>query len=121
MKKVTIKALAGEHNANDVNILDGIDDKTDFVEYIDNNFADKLDSGYMSFKVEDGKLYTLTEYDVKEDLTEDELNELADYTQGQWSDGIGEGFEQFPCWEEDGEEIYLSPWFCGQKTEIIVE
>lgn len=43
------------------------------------------------------------------------LEELKDYTQGQWSDGIGEGFEQFSYKEIDGEEIYISPWYHGQK------
>ena len=123
MKKITIKALSGEHNANDVNCLNGIDCQDDFVEYMDQEFAHKLIAGYMSFKVEDGSLYTLTEYEVSdgEILTEDELNELASYTQGQWSDGIGEGFEQYPCAEEGGEEIFVSPWYRKQKLEIIID
>jgi hypothetical protein len=36
-----------------------------------------------------------------------------------WSDGIGEGFEQFSCMKtDDGEEVYISPWFGAQKTTI---
>ena len=73
----------------------------------------------MDFRFEDGKLWTYTVYSTKEVLTTDELQELGEYTQGQWSDGIGEGFEQFPCdYEADGAEVYLSPWYHGQKLEI---
>ncbi len=121
MTKVIIKALSGKTNAENLKILDGIECQDDFVEYLDEDFASKLGSGYMSFKLEDGKLYTLTEYSVKETLTQEELDKLADYTQGQWSDGIGEGFEQFGCAEENGEEVFVSPWYSDQKLKIIVE
>lgn len=121
MTKVTIKALSGETNAKDLKILDGIKCGHDFVEYLDEDFAAKLESGYMSFKLENGKLYTLTEYAVKEPLTQEELDKLAKYTQGQWSDGIGESFEQFGCAEENGEEVFVSPWYRDQKLEIITE
>lgn len=96
--------------------LDGIDCQDEFVEYMDDDeIRQKLESGYMKFVFENEKLWTVTEYTSKEKLTEDELNILAEYTQGQWSDGIGEGFEQFPCRIIEGEEIYISPWHSGQK------
>lgn len=124
MGKVIIKALAGdsyvgEEGVTDRSKLNGIDCQDEFVEYMDEDFKHKLSSGYMDFRFEDGKLWTYTVYSTKEVLTEDELKELGEYTQGQWSDGIGEGFEQFPCdYEEDGAEVYLSPWYHGQKLEI---
>ena len=123
MKTITYKAKAGEHNATDINILDGIDCQDEFSEYIDEDdtFYGKVENGYMSFIVEDSVLYTITKYDVIEDLTDDEIEQLKDYTQGQWSDGIGEGFEQFPCVEENGNEIFVSPWYRGQTVETIVE
>lgn len=38
-----------------------------------------------------------------------------EYTQGQWSDGIGEGFEQSPVpVGPGGGEYYISPWHRGQ-------
>jgi len=122
--KITIKAKSGEHNAENVNILHGVDYQEDFVEYLDYRdylFAYKLKSGYMKFVVENGELYTLTEYSAKEPLLPEELKELIDYTQGQWSDGIGESFEQFACAMEKGEEIYVSPWYHGQVAEAIIE
>ena len=76
----------------------------------------------MHFKLENGKLYTYTVYHSDRELTEEELKQLMDYTQGQWSDGIGEGFEQFPIMEDDeGEEVYISPWFPGQNIKIYQE
>jgi hypothetical protein len=53
------------------------------------------------------------------ELTDEEIDRLLDYTQGQWSDGIGEGFEQFPCHHEGRKEIYLSPWYPMQKAKAI--
>ena len=75
----------------------------------------------MKFVVEDNTLYTITTYKVISDLTESEIRDLQKYTSGQWSDGIGEGFEQFPCAEEYGIEIFVSPWYRGQTVETIIE
>jgi len=123
--KITIKALSGETNAENINILDGIDCQDDFVEYMDEEdypFVSKLEYGYMSFKVEDGKLYTITEYGLIEGktLSDEEIDKLIDYTQGQWSDGIGEGFEQEPCVEENDEEVYVSPWYSKQVATAVI-
>lgn len=101
--------------------LHGINCQDNFSDYFDDDdFYKELSSGYMTFSYENGKLWTITEYDSNRLLTEEELQTLADYTQGQWSDGIGEGFEQFPCYyDENEEEVYISPWYGGQ--ELIVE
>ena len=124
MGKVIIKALAGDSYVGDKDIkdrskLDGIDCQDEFVEWMHEDFKHKLSSGYMDFRFQEDKLWTYTIYSTKEILTADELTRLGEYTQGQWSDGIGEGFEQFPCsYEPDGAEVYLSPWYHGQKLEI---
>ena len=124
MGKVIIKALAGDSYVGEEDIidrskLDGIDCQDEFVEYMHEDFKHKLSSGYMDFRFQEDKLWTYTVYSTKEVLTEAELKRLGEYTQGQWSDGIGEGFEQFPCdHEPDGAEVYLSPWYHGQKLEI---
>ena len=90
----------------------------DFVDYFDGDFKSKLVSGYMGFEVIDGELFTITEYRINSKLTEKELFQLADYTQGQWSDGIGENFEQNPCKEINEEEVYISPWQRNQSVLI---
>lgn len=124
MGKVVVKALAGSSYLGDDKLvdrskLDGIDCQDGFVEYMDQPLKSKLSGGYMDFRFENGELWTYTTYSSKAELTESELKELIDYTQGQWSDGIGEGFEQFPCYDIDGEDVYLSPWYPGQKAEAI--
>ena len=96
-----------------------IDIQDDFVEYIDEDYKYKLDSGYTHFKLDEGKLYSICVYEANEKLTDEELELLGDYTQGQWSDGIGEGFEQYPCKEIDDMELYISPWFSGQVCEVL--
>lgn len=92
----------------------------DFVEYIHNkDLKAALIDGYMSFQMVGKSLHTVTRYHAHRELTDAELRELGKYTQGQWSDGIGEGFEQYPCGESsNGKEMYISPWYYGQTLEI---
>ncbi len=123
MGKVIVRAIAGgvytEGESIDKSLLNGVDCQDNFVDYIDDNLQEKLSSGYMDFRFEDGELWTYTTYNTKEELNQDELEQLIEYTQGQWSDGIGEGFEQFPCLEIDGNEIFVSPWHPGQVATTI--
>ncbi len=130
MWKITIKGEASTDYV-DLKKLDGIDCQDEFSEYFDDDFSfkDDVTNGYMFFKFEDNKLMTYTIYDSNRKLSQEELYELGEYTQGQWSDGIGEGFEQNPCYfdknytDEDGNkgEVYISPWQMGQELEIVQE
>ena len=116
MYQVIIKGEAFT-DYNDPEKLDGIDCQDNFSEYYDGEIPIK--GGYMDFRFEGGKLWTYTEYTSPRLLTSEELNEIADYTQGQWSDGIGEGFEQEPClYDDDDNDAYISPWSSGQKLEV---
>ena len=120
--KLIVKAICGavQSDIDDLTedqileAVDGLSNDNDFVEYLDDDYCNKLESGYMSFKVINGKLYVMTTYEVNERLTSVEMDKLAEYTQGQWSDGIGESFEQFPRTEL---ELYISPWYRDQKIE----
>lgn len=125
MYKITVKGEAKTDYSNPQE-LDGIDCQDEFTEYFgedEQNLIDKgVKSGYMDFKFKDGKLWTVTTYSCNNKLTDIELEELKEYTTGQWSDGIGEGFEQNSCFEdEDGEEVFISPWFHGQVVSITQE
>jgi hypothetical protein len=96
---------------------DGLDE---FVQWMhDKPLQSKLVDGWMHFESIEERLHTVTVYQVKdgEQLTENEIEELKRYTQGQWSDGIGEGFEQNAITNIDGDEVYLSPWYHGQKVQ----
>ena len=124
MYKIIIKGEAKTDYDGPLNHLDGIDCQDEFTEYFNDDEQDLIDkgvhSGYMSFVYEDGKLFTITEYSSDDHLTKAELAILADYTQGQWSDGIGEGFEQQEQYR-NGKEFYISPWQRGQVLSIVQE
>lgn len=98
-----------------------------FVEYMDEPLSTKFTSGFTTFEVEkhEGKyyLYSVCTYQCKDKLTEqdftpEEIKELVIYTQGQWSDGIGEGFEQFPAFDYDNYEAFISCWVRGQQIQV---
>lgn len=123
--KIIIIARAGKTNLKNINKIYNIKCEDDFVGYIpDKNEStrSKLVDGYMDFIIQNGKIHTRTTYTVKDgvEITPEDKEFLIEYTQGQWSDGIGESFEQFPCMEEDGEEIFISPWYPKQKAQLIV-
>jgi hypothetical protein len=64
------------------------------------------------------ELYTVVEYESREILNNEDIEVLKKYTQGQLSDGIGEGFEQQPVMHEGDKKIYVSPWYMGQKLKV---
>lgn len=101
------------------NIINNIDSAEDFTDYLD-KLNEKLWRGYMTFEVED-ITYVITTYDVREPLTTIEIEYLKEYTQGQWSDGIGENFEQEPCAYLENKAIFISPWFPNQQIITIIE
>ncbi|KYQ91463.1 hypothetical protein DLAC_08430 [Tieghemostelium lacteum] len=114
--KIIVRGKARTEYA-DKKRLNGISDGSNFVEYFDGDFKDKLEYGFMSFEYFEGELYTVTVYQTNQSLNPQELHELGQYTQGQWSDGIGEGFEQFPR-NIDNNEVYISPWYNGQEITV---
>lgn len=132
MYRLVVKGLAGESNINDRSRLHGIECEDVFSEYFHEKFEiggtvyieeqpliDKgVSGGYMRFVWEDNNLYVVVSYRSKEKLNEEELEILKDYTIGQLSDGIGESFEQIPVMYVDNKEIYLSPWYKGQKLNV---
>lgn len=101
--------------------LDGIDCHDCFSDYMDDTEScdGAVTGGYLQFEFIDGKLWSVTTYDSSRELTKKELKIVEDYTSGQWSDGIGEGFEQEPCHiGHAGEEVYISPWYYRQNRTI---
>jgi len=136
MFEIIIKGVAGECNIDRRKLGDRvseIDCQDCFSEYFHEEFRfggqttrnqqdlinKGVKGGYMRFSYEKNNIYVIVEYESREKLTDEELDILKRYTQGQLSDGIGEGFEQCPCLYIDGEEVYLSPWYNGQKLSVI--
>lgn len=105
---------------HELKIFNGIEDETVFSDYVDEDFPDCVTGGYMYFRYspQEQKLMTVTEYETTRKLTPEEEQIVIEYTQGQWSDGIGEGFEQHDLGLFKGAETYLSPWFQGQKATV---
>ena len=135
MYQITIKGLSGKSYKEAYNDQDDEDESYDltpgeikkilplkipdeFVEYSDLNIKGLL-NGYTHFELIDDELWSVCIYKSKVELTEDQLQALAEETQGQWSDGIGEGFEQYPCAKIGKYEVFISPWYFGQ--ELIIE
>lgn len=119
MNKIIIYALSGKVEPSDALYeCDGIEMDDYFGDYLDKaefNFIDFSDStGECNFYIEDGKLYVQVTYKLVKIPTDAEIEKLKEETQGQWSDGIGEGFEQTPCFYYKNEEVYISPWFPKQ-------
>lgn len=109
-KKKHYDLIVGEADCQDV-----------FSEYFgfdEKSFSKVVTEGYMNFVIEGGELMTLTTYSSTRKLTPKELEKLKSYTQGQWSDGIGEGYEQRPCAYNGKKEVYVSPWKPGQNITI---
>lgn len=124
MYKIVIKGESGETDYKPLKDIDGLNCREEFTKYFNDDEQDLINkgvhSGFMSFKYEDGKLFTITEYLSDESLTKSELSALGEYTQGQWSDGIGEGFEQQDQYLNN-QEFYISPWKRGQVLTITQE
>lgn len=86
-----------------------------FAEYCDH--LDGIKSSDAHFEVRGGELYIVVEYECDGYLSAKQLEALSEYTQGQWSDGIGECFEQFPQYVA-GDRCYISMWHRGQQVYL---
>ena len=122
---ITITGVSGlvtddEGIVEDKSVCDGVYDQGDsFADYIKGSLQPIITDGTMHFEMKYGELMTIVTYTATRELTDDEIEELREYTEGQLSDGVGEGFEQSPCTRDDkGNDIYLSPWYDGQELTI---
>lgn len=92
-------------------------------EFCEMCFRKPVESAKLYFEqIGFGKFYAFCELTLDLTLAELEVikQDLINEVQGQFSDGIGEGFEQHP-YKYDGVDFYLSAWYEGQKLESIVE
>jgi hypothetical protein len=121
---------------NTLKHLEGVECQEDFTEYIRNivngdgkDCSQYFESGFTTFEYNSktGNLDAVCTYTCKPEIDELDLDvilleNLAEYTQGQWSDGIGECFEQEPCnTGSRGEEYYISMWYPNQKITTVIE
>lgn len=122
MYRITIKGEAKTDYKN-LKRLHGVSSEEEFSDYFgddEQKLKDKgVCNGFMRFEEMNGKLWTITDYESDIKLTEEELDILGEYTQGQWSDGIGEGFEQVPCMYDGKKGIFISAW--NKDQELVYE
>jgi hypothetical protein len=112
-------AVVGQASTDNYDIMDfeGLTCDDRFSDYFGD--SDKLDDlgisgGYAHFEVANGRLYVVTKYNLERMISLEESKRLVEYTHGQWSDGIGESFEQHPQGEDEhGEELYVSMYTRG--------
>lgn len=108
--KIIITGTARTEHKN-LEDFDGISSSDLFSYYLrDEALKQKGVSGgrmYFEYNKVDRQLYTITAYESKHLLAEQELQRLVDYTLGQWCDGIGEEFQQNPCRYINNKPIYV--------------
>jgi len=102
-------ALDNKRHLNERGLMDYFWTENKAVEQAVNN---KVVSAMPSVEEINGKLYGVTELELREPLTPAELSALKDYITGQMADGYGESFEQREIKTHDG-ELYISFWSSG--------
>lgn len=97
-------------NGNNVNLIDYLykgncyDNKE-----IEDSIKEKVISSKPTTKIVNNKLYGVMELELTKPLNEYEIEILKEYFSGQYSDGWGEGFEQFPIKINEG-NMYVQFW-----------
>lgn len=112
-----------DFNEKDYKLFDKFENSDDdeFSYYFDDNLKEKFSGGKISFELINNELCTVTIYDIiNKNITLNDLEELANYTQGQWSDGFGESFEQYPCYTDDKYEYFINPTYYNCKIDILI-
>ena len=90
-------------------------DENNMAEYFDGNngVSEKLRSAEWGFQRRNGELYGCITVQTAGPLTEEEEQDLKEWSSGQNSDGLGEGFEQREIYFEGGHRgafMYVSFW-----------
>ena len=83
----------------------------DLMQYYheDDSVRNKVVTAIPSVEVHGNKLCGCLTVELKEPLLDDEQTVLCNYISGQYSDGWGEGFEQWEIYTEDG-TLYVHFW-----------
>lgn len=97
-------------NGNNVNLIDYLDKSCCYDnKELENSIKEKVIRSKPTTKIVNNKLYGVMELELTKPLNEDEIEILKEYFAGQYSDGWGEGFEQFPIKINEG-NMYVQFW-----------
>jgi hypothetical protein len=93
----------------------------DICEYIDDN-SYAIES-ITAIKVIGSSVKYEIVFDTPKNPYQTQLDDFAAEISGQFSDGWGEGFEQYPFFgeEDSGKELYYSPWKEDHKLYKLVK
>lgn len=116
-KGVTCKIPLDLHNRISEEIRETESTMSKFIEMIIQEHYEKgagkimakVLSAILSVELRDGELMGCTTVRLKEPLNDVEMKALQEYLRGQFSDGWGEGFEQWEIYTEDG-TLYVHFW-----------
>lgn len=96
----------------------------DFLEYCwPKELKEFFTSSIARFEYDGTTLFIVVDYFSNKIPTPKQANDIANYTQGQWGDGIGEGYEQQPVIlqnDQEDMEFYISMWHQGQKPKVTI-
>ena len=87
---------------SDINMTQYLCDDNDEIQH-------KLISAKWGVETMNGDIYGRVDFKLKESFTDEETQLVKKAVSGQNSDGMGEGFEQYPI-TLDGEDYYVSFW-----------
>ena len=90
---------------SDINMTQYLCDDNDEIQH-------KLISAKWGVETMNGDIYGRVDFELKEPFTDEETRLVKEAVSGQNSDGMGEGFEQYPI-TLDGEDYYVSFWNSG--------
>lgn len=100
----------------------GINNYVDeFTQYMSHKYLalrDYVTEGWAYFEHKGDNLHVVTRYRVLQPLTDTLLKLLVEYTVGQWSDGIGEGFSDKVQYRS-GDSYYVNAWWPGQPYPTV--
>ena len=112
---LTLRELNEDEFTTLENVLDAEEDLT---EYIDEESI--LYGMVKAIRLGVDKAGSVTEIDCKEVLTKEQEAALIDYLDGQFNDGWGEGFYQYPFYEND--KVLVASFYgvhaLTQKVEV---
>ena len=78
-------------------------------------WSKKIQSLETGIEIMDGELCVVSRAKCISHLSNEEFIDLVYYCQGQWSDGWGEGYEQ---WDNKVPGVFVSPWFRDQQVKV---
>ena len=100
----------------------------DFLYFLDEELRSALEPTEVRTRIvispNSGRFWTLVMYvfdkEKEAEVSDEVAVALRNWVQGQWSDGIGEGFEQRSFLTSYGDEFSYSMWHPGQEVAIVM-